>query len=64
LKHVDDALVLRRSRALLRVVTRHRIDPSHARAFATITMALNRLEEHRPAPSPGTQARGAYEAKS
>jgi hypothetical protein len=42
---VDDPVVLRRARALLRIVTRERIIPSHARAFATITMALNRLED-------------------
>lgn len=50
LEHVDDPLVLRRARALLRVVTRHRINPSHARAFATISMAINLLEDSR-APS-------------
>ena len=52
LEHVDDALVLRRARAMLRVVRRHRMDPSHARAFATITMALNRLEDRGSPPSP------------
>jgi hypothetical protein len=56
LEHVHDALVLRRARALLRVVTRHRINPSHARAFATISMAINRLESRLPASVHGAQA--------
>lgn len=54
LEQVDDALVLRRARALLRIVTQHRIDVTHARAFATITLALNRLsdrEGHHASPS-------------
>ena len=58
LEHVDDALVLRRARALLRVVTRHRIDPSHARAFATISMALRLLESHVPVSAHNAQMHG------
>ena len=45
LRDVDDDRVLRRARALLRIATRERIVPSHARAFATVTMALHRLED-------------------
>ena len=45
LEGVDDDRVLRRARALLRIATRERIVPSHARAFATVTMALHRLED-------------------
>jgi hypothetical protein len=59
LEQVDDALALRRARALLHVVSRHRIDPAHARAFATITIALNRLEDTPSPASPSTQAHGA-----
>ena len=60
LQQVDDALVLRRARALLRVVTRARINPAHARAFATITLALDRLEDHRHTPSITTPTCGAH----
>ncbi|TPG16318.1 hypothetical protein EAH86_14090 [Pedococcus bigeumensis] len=63
LEQVDDALALRRARALLHVVSRNRIDPSHARAFATITMALNRLEHPRSPASPSTQAHGSIEVR-
>lgn len=45
LQDVDDDRVLRRARALLRIATRERIVPSHARAFATVTMALHQLED-------------------
>ena len=45
LRDVDDDRVLRRARALLRIATRERIVPSHARAFATVTMALHQLED-------------------
>ena len=45
LQGVDDDQVLRRARALLRIATRERIVPSHARAFATVTMALHQLED-------------------
>jgi hypothetical protein len=45
LQGVDDDRVLRRARALLRIATRERIVPAHARAFATVTMALHRLED-------------------
>jgi len=60
-RDIDDALVLRRARALLRVVTRHQINPTHARAFATISMALDQLEERlassREATASGPESR-------
>ncbi|WP_460938967.1 hypothetical protein [Phycicoccus ginsengisoli] len=45
LQGVDDDRVLRHARVLLRIATRERIVPAHARAFATVTMALHRLED-------------------
>lgn len=43
-RDVDDPQLLRRARALLRVVTRQRISRSHARTFATLSLAINQIE--------------------
>jgi hypothetical protein len=49
LGEVQDPLVLRQARALLRIVTRRRVITAHLRAYATITLAMNRLEDDRRA---------------
>lgn len=61
---VEDPLVLRQARALLRIVTRRRVIPAHLRAYATITMAMNRLEDDQRSGLPKTSGRVGLGARS
>ncbi|HET7800321.1 MAG TPA: hypothetical protein VFL38_07855 [Humibacillus xanthopallidus] len=56
--------MLRQARALLRIVTRRRVIPAHLRAYATITMAMNRLEDDQRSGLPKTSGRVGLGARS